>query len=209
MIAALLFGAGAVFALIYQIQGAGDDAPSRGASTAKTTATGCLTLAALTCGAPGLIILGLALGMAGDYVLTRPAPSAFLAGMAAFAAGHLAYAAWMFTPEHADRLIWALPLIALALSAEWWLLPRTGSLHGPVRAYIWVISLMGAAALSLPQAAWPAQIGAALFILSDLLLALRLFVVAAPQVRQLLARLLWPAYWIGQALILAGTVRAA
>nr|WP_304611205.1 lysoplasmalogenase family protein [Paracoccus sp. S1E-3] len=166
-------------------------------------------MAGLAAGAPMPVVLGLALGAVGDYFLTRRAETAFLAGMAAFAAGHLAYAGWMFTPGHAARMICALPMLALALSTEAWLLRHTGALKAPVRAYVWVISLMAAAATTLPSLLWPAMLGAALFVASDLLLALRLFVARAAQTRKRLSLLLWPAYWGGQALIFAGAIRAA
>ena len=51
-----------------------------------------------------LVVPGLALGALGDFFLTRRAEAAFLAGMGAFAAGHLAYAGWMFTPVREGTL---------------------------------------------------------------------------------------------------------
>jgi hypothetical protein len=45
------------------------------------------------------------------------------------------------------------------------------------------------------------RLGAALFILSDLMLAVEMFVARDPGLRRGLARVLWPAYWAGQALI--------
>ncbi len=48
------------------------------------------------------------------------------------------------------------------------------------------------------------QTGAALFILSDLLLALRLFVFPSGKTARGLLLALWPAYWCGQMLILHG-----
>ncbi|MFM7333882.1 MAG: lysoplasmalogenase family protein, partial [Tabrizicola sp.] len=102
-------------------------------------------------------------------------------------------------------------LVALLLSTEVWLAPRTGDLRQPVRGYVGLIGLMGAAAILLP--AHPGQgvlrLGAALFILSDLMLALQLFVVKGEGVRRELALALWPAYWAGQALILWGAVAYA
>ena len=200
---------GAALALTYQLRGAGAEHPGPLASAVKTGATAALALAGLAAGAHLAVVLGLALGALGDFFLTRRAEAAFLAGMAAFAAGHLAYTGWMFTPEHATRRIWALPMVVLALSTERWLLPQTGALKGPVRAYVWVITLMAMAATTLPLRLWPAMLGAALFVASDLLLALRLFVAQDAQAQRRLSLLLWPAYWGGQALILLGAIRAA
>lgn len=207
MIAALL--AGAALALFYQLRGAAEDHPGTAASAAKTGATLELALGGLLAGAPWAITLGLALGALGDFCLTRRSETAFLAGMAAFAGGHLAYALWMFTPDHAARVLWALPMVALALSTEFWLLPRTGALKAPVRGYVWIITAMAAAAMTLPGALWPAMLGAGLFVVSDLLLSLRLFVAQDKPTQRRLSRLLWPAYWLGQALILLGALWAA
>jgi hypothetical protein len=50
------------------------------------------------------------------------------------------------------------------------------------------------------------RLGAALFILSDLMLALQLFVVKDAVTRTRLAMALWPASWVGQVLIAVGAV---
>lgn len=190
------------FAVIYGLRHAGA-APSWAGSIAKTASTGLLALAAILADAPLLLIFGLAFGAAGDFALSRPGQTAFLAGMAAFAAGHLAYIALMWSPAGADQ-VWPLGLamLALAASTEFWLIPRTGDLRWPVRAYVLIITLMALAALSLPPDQTVTRIGAGLFVLSDLLLAIHLFV--AP--RRWLALALWPTYWTGQALILAGNL---
>lgn len=189
----------------------------------KTASTGLLAVVAFTHPASSfqLIALGLAFGALGDFALTRRSQTAFLLGMAAFAAGHLAYIAafWLRAQSVADAVPPAAPsglslaaLIALALlllSTELWLAPRTGALRWPVRGYVIVIGLMGLTSLLLvphPETAGATylQIGAALFILSDLLLALRLFVFPIGTTAQKLSIALWPAYWCGQLLILLG-----
>jgi uncharacterized membrane protein YhhN len=169
-----------------------------------------------------LIGLGLAFGALDDFTLTRRRKTAFLLGMAAFAAGHLAYIAafWLRAQTLTDTLppaalsgLSLAALIALALlvlSTEIWLAPRTGPLRWPVRGYVIVIGLMGLTSVLLvphPETAGAIylQIGAALFILSDLLLALRLFVVPTGKTAQKLSIALWPAYWCGQMLILHGS----
>lgn len=190
----------------------------------KTASTGLLAIVAFTHPASSfqLIALGLAFGALGDFALTRRSQTAFLLGMAAFAAGHLAYIAafWLRAQTIADAMpSTAMPstttlaaLIALAmllLSTEVWLAPRTGALRWPVRGYVVVIGLMGMAALLLVPhpvtlGATYLRIGAALFILSDLLLALRLFVFPTGMTAHKLSIALWPAYWLGQTLIFFG-----
>ena len=186
----------------------------------KTASTGLLALVALAMPYGGwfwLIPLGLALGALGDLMLALGGVQRFLAGVAAFGLGHLAYAAgllWRSGEIRFDGLsvaeLSALGLLlGLLVSTEGWLAPRTGALRQPVRGYVGLIGVMGVAAVLLP--AHPGQgvlrLGAALFILSDLMLALQLFVVKGPGVRRALALALWPAYWAGQALIAWGAVR--
>ena len=102
-------------------------------------------------------------------------------------------------------------LAALLLSTEVWLAPRTGAGRCPVRGYVGVIGLLGASVLLLPaHPETPAvpilQTGAALFILSDALLACRLFLCPAGPAARWLSLTLWPAYFCGHALILRGAV---
>lgn len=173
-----------------------------GRSALKTCSVALLALLAWSVDAPVPITLGLALGSAGDFLLSRPGKAAFLAGMAAFAAGHLAYALAFWAAPSSAILLPTLAMLILAASTELWLIPHTGDLRWPVRGYVAIIALMAIAAMTLPFARWPAMLGAALFVLSDLLLAIHLF--RAP--RRWLARALWPAYWTGQALILTGSL---
>lgn len=186
----------------------------------KTGATALLAaLAALAPAAGGwfwLIPLGLALGALGDLFLALGGTRWFLAGVAAFGLGHLAYAGgflWRSAGLGFDGLApgegLALACLAgLLVSTELWLAPRTGALRQPVRSYVGLIGLMGVAALLLPD--HPGQgwlrLGAGLFILSDLMLALQLFVVKGQEWRDRLRLMLWPAYWVGQALIAWGAM---
>ncbi|MFS4439251.1 lysoplasmalogenase family protein [Paracoccaceae bacterium GXU_MW_L88] len=190
-LAALLFG------LRYAVAG-----PSAAKSMVKTVSTAGLALAGVLADAPPLIVAGLAFGALGDLALSRPGERAFLAGMAAFALGHLFYAVEMINLSRGVAIAPAAALLLLAASTEFWLAPHTGTVRWPVRLYVAVITLMGLAALTLPLG--PMQIGAALFILSDLLLALHLFVITEGASHRRLALALWPAYWLGQALILIG-----
>lgn len=180
-------------------------------SGTKTASVALLAAAGVSAGAPVLVCLGLALGAVGDFFLTRPGERAFLAGMGAFAVGHLAYAAqfWGGMGQGVPLLPAAL-MVGLALSTELWLAPRTGALRWPVRGYVVVICAMALTALGLGGGVSWVKVGAGLFVLSDLMLALDLFVLPATfGSRALLQRLLWAAYWGGQALILLGSLPAA
>jgi len=187
----------------------------------KTASTGFLALAVVLAAAGGgawfwLVPLGLALGALGDLCLALKGERLFLAGVGAFGLGHLAYAGGFLLRSDAlgfdgvsgaEGLVLAV-LLALLVSTEVWLAPRTGGLRGPVRGYVALIGLMGVAAVLLPDA--PGQgvlrAGAALFILSDLMLAVEMFVARDPGLRRGLALALWPAYWGGQALIAWGAL---
>jgi uncharacterized membrane protein YhhN len=189
----------------------------------KTASTGLLAalLAGLVLATPvggwfWLIPLGLALGALGDLLLALGGTRRFLGGVAAFGLGHLAYAAgllWRSGEIGFDGVSWpealALALLlALLASTEVWLAPRTGDLCPPVRGYVGLIGLLGGTAILLPASLGQVELrlGAGLFILSDLLLALQLFVVRKPGVRWTLALALWPAYWVGQVLIAWGAL---
>lgn len=163
----------------------------------KTASTGLLALVAIVVSPGGwfwLVPLGLALGALGDLFLALGGVRRFLAGVAAFGLGHLAYAGgflWRAGGVGFDGVSGAEGvalgvLLALLLSTEAWLAPRTGELRQPVRGYVGLIGLMGLAAILLP--AHPGQgvlrLGATLFILSDLMLALQLFVVKGEGLRR-------------------------
>lgn len=189
-----------------------DRAPSWPASALKTASTGFLAAYAFGLHAPFLITLGLVFGCIGDFALSRPGKPAFLAGMAAFALGHAAYVV-VFWHGYGPGLSLAqsaglTATLALVVWTVVWLAPRTGALCLPIRAYGLIIGAM--AALAVLRAPGPGtcttQIGAALFLASDTLLALRLFVAHAPAAQRLLSITLWPAYWIGQYLILRGAL---
>lgn len=180
----------------------------------KTGSTGLIALLMFAMPVGGwfwLIPLGLAFGALGDLLLALGGMRRFLAGVAVFGLGHLAYAAGFLwrsgeigfdgvTPPEVLALVLFLALLA---STEVWLAPRTGDLRQPVRYYVGLIGLVGVTAILLPFHAGQVELrlGAGLFILSDLMLALQLFVVRSPVWRTRLALALWPAYWAGQALI--------
>lgn len=178
----------------------------------KTLSVACLALAAFAAGGPILLVAGLAFCALGDYFLALESKGTFLAGMGAFAIGHLFYI----------PLFWGVGGGLEALGARWWgvaglivlaigmvrlLGPRVGALRLPVFGYIAVILTMGAAALSLPITGGlgPVMLGAVAFILSDLILASEVFVLpeSAPQ-RRYSSLAVWGLYWGGQALIAFG-----
>lgn len=194
----MLCGLSAALSLLYFLCYCGQEAKPLAGAMIKAAPVALFALAGVLAGVPTLIWVGLAFGAAGDFLLARDGERSFLAGMAAFAAGHLCYAAALFPAVVPP---WALVLlIALAASTEDWLAPHTGALRWPVRAY--VLAICGMAALAAGHAAVVLRVGVALFVLSDLLLAVQIF-RARGRMQRVLGTLVWPAYWAAQALILA------
>lgn len=206
MVETLLILAG-LAALVFGLVHAGHDTGAWQAAAVKTASVALLALAGWKLGAPAWIVAGLALGALGDFALARPGTAAFLAGMVAFALGHLAYAVEFWgRAGGAGPMAWAL-IAGAAAMVVWcalWLAPRAGGLAWPVRAYGLVIGVMVALAALMPPGL--ALAGALAFMASDLILALRMFVLTDPARKLLAARVLWPLYWASQALILGGTL---
>lgn len=183
-------------------------------SVVKTASVALLAIAALGT-APPLLAVALALCALGDWLLSRPGEQAFMGGIAAFAAGHLAYVA-LFLSHPASvpvrlaqglPLLLALALIALGVIMARRLAPRAGVLKGPVLAYIPIILGMGIAALTLtPAGALMLILPAALmFIASDLILAAETFVLQDTHpARKWTPYAVWPLYWGAQITFLAG-----
>lgn len=202
-----LMGVAAGLAVVFGAGYCWRDEASWHRSAIKTGAMAGLAAAGVALGAPFWVVMGLALGALGDFCLSRPGTVAFLAGMGAFAAGHMAYAVyfWHVGPVPPLFVPLSVALLALVATTELWLAPHTGALRWPVRGYVVVITVMGIAALAQPVPL--ILIGAGLFIVSDVLLALALFVVPAASWHWVLAVTVWSAYWLGQFLILQGAVR--
>jgi len=139
------------------------------------------------------IAAGLGLGALGDVLLiARGAGRALKLGVLSFLLAHLAYIV-AFALRGLDAIAAGLALLALAVLAAgvWRSMSAhiTPALRGPVLAYIGVISVMLAAAIGLCVAA-PAGSGvlvltaAAIFYVSDLLVARQRFIIKRSWHRQ-------------------------
>ncbi|MBN2741244.1 MAG: lysoplasmalogenase [Rhodobacteraceae bacterium] len=202
------FVAALLLAVIYLMSFAGA-APSWRKTSIKTGAVACLVPLALMFHMPGWIVIGLALGAVGDFALSRPGQGAFLAGMMAFAAGHLAYLV-AFLGLGAGWPSWSAiaMMVMLAGAVEIWVVPHAGSLRWPVRGYIVVIVAMAIAAMGLPPEATALSWGVAFFVTSDAILSVETFVMREGARKRLASRALWLFYWSGQALIAIGLALA-
>lgn len=174
----------------------------------KTASVALLALFAALSGSATLLILALALCAMGDALLSRESETSFMAGIGAFAAGHLAYIALFLShPTSNVALIFDHPgyvwtLILLGIVTATLLAPRAGDLKVPVLAYIPIILGMGITVLALPDTgalrwALPAAMA---FIASDLILATEKFLLPANHpALKLTPYLIWPLYWGAQA----------
>ncbi|WP_170577430.1 lysoplasmalogenase [Ruegeria arenilitoris] len=177
-------------------------------SVLKTASVALLAVTALLGAGPLLLVVALLLCAIGDALLSGETDSTFMAGIGAFAAGHLAYIALFLTrPSSNLALIFDQPgyfwsLIILGIVVATLLAPRAGDLKGPVLGYIPIILGMGVAVLTLPETgalrwALPAALA---FIASDLILATEKFLLPkghpAPKITPYLV---WPLYWGAQA----------
>ena len=174
----------------------------------KTLSVALLAVVALQVSASLLLVTALVLCAIGDWLLSREDPRSFLAGIGAFALGHVAYITLFLGHNNADiGLIIATPqvflvfaMIGLAIVMALVLLPRAGDLRSAVLAYIPIIVGMGIAALGLPVQG--VLIGAMLFVLSDTVLAFEMFILAenAPT-RRFTPFVVWLTYWGAQAFL--------
>jgi len=147
-----------------------------------------------------LIAAALGLGALGDVLLET---HGLTIGAIAFLAGHLV--ATLLYLRNREGAVWQAVVIALAVAATAWSLPADRSAAPGIALYAAGLGAMfGSAAVSrFPQAS--VGLGAALFVLSDLLIFGRLGPLAQSPLPGLL---IWPTYFAGQALIAWGVVRS-
>ncbi|MHA6262649.1 lysoplasmalogenase [Arenibacterium sp. CAU 1754] len=178
-------------------------------SVLKTLSVAALAVGAFLAGAP-LSGVALALCALGDWLLSRDGDGAFMAGVGAFAAGHVAYIVLFLFQASSDwaRLIEtpalyiAIALAVLGVVMAPVLARRAGDLRGPVLGYVPIILGMGFAALTLPgkgPLVWvmPAAVS---FIISDLVLASEKFLLPpAHSFLRFTPYVIWVLYWGAQA----------
>lgn len=156
------------------------------------------------------LVAGAALGLVGDIALLGDGEAAFMAGLAAFAFGHMAYV--VAATQVGFDAVWAIPgVLSVVVLLGYRFITRIvpgarrhgGSvLAGAVVLYAVVISAMVLTAWS--SAVWVAAIGAMLFAASDWVLGHQRFVGPLPGRR---LSVIIP-YHVGQALLIVGLASA-
>lgn len=186
-----------------------------GRAALKVSGIAILAAAAFASGATWLLWAALAASALGDLFLAGKPERWLLSGMAAFFVAHVLYIVifWQLGEGAAGGAGVKVAQAALVLAGAFyirWLAPRIEKpMRLPVIAYGAVILTMGAAALALPAGAWIVTAGALMFIASDAILAFELFCQppGAPP-RRLPAYAIWFLYFLGQAAITFGLLRA-
>jgi uncharacterized membrane protein YhhN len=130
------------------------------------------------------IIVGLSLSLGGDVALMFRSSGWFIAGLVLFLLAHVVYAGAFTVPNgfHPQDLVVGLCLAVAGVVVYLYLKPGLGSMRGPVIVYILIICLMVNRAISTffgetftTTQAWLISLGASLFWISDLLLAVNRF----------------------------------
>jgi uncharacterized membrane protein YhhN len=130
------------------------------------------------------IALGLILSLGGDVALMFKSNRAFLIGLVLFLLAHIVYSVAFTVPNgfHTGDLVTGAVLLVLAAVVYRYLKPGLGAMQGPVIVYILVICFMVNRAASAffgdafsTAQAWLMTLGATLFWLSDLALAVNRF----------------------------------
>ena len=146
---------------------------------------------------------GIVLSLAGDVLFAQPGDVGFILGLSAFLLAHVAYTILFLGPLKTRGM----PRLA-ALYGLWWfgllalLLPHLGALAVPVVVYGGVLGLSAASALGTNRMV---AVGAALFLVSDSVLACKLFLPGFSFWQQ--DFVIMVLYCAGQGLIALGAVR--
>ena len=180
----------------------------------KTFAIALLALIAIAMHGPALLIAALILSAVGDFLLALENENSFQAGLGSFLLAQIILVG-LFSSHFGSDMLWAaepwriyLAIAAAAHSAVLiWILVRRlpPNLTAQIGAYGVVITFMALAALAF--APHMAVMGAALFYVSDTLIAYERFLLKT-EVNQhpLISPLVWVTYYLAQTLIMLGVL---
>jgi alkenylglycerophosphocholine/alkenylglycerophosphoethanolamine hydrolase len=195
---------GALFASAAGVSGAGELASASKPALMLTLLGGFLAATPRPRGPVAIwACVAIVLSLAGDVLFAQPGDVGFILGLGGFLLAHVAYTILFLGPLRTTGM----PRLA-ALYGLWWfgllalLLPHLGALAVPVVVYGGVLGLSAASALSTNRTI---AVGAALFLLSDTVLACKLFLPGFEFWQQDFAIMVL--YCAGQGLIALGVVR--
>lgn len=175
----------------------------------KTIPIGIMTVGALILDGPLLLAVALLLCAIGDYFLSLD-DDWFVAGLSAFLTGHIAYILLFASIGGGLEWQWA-TLFILMYSGFFarYLWSVVGKYRWPVLAYIIVITVMAAVSLTLPPVNFLVVAGAFIFVVSDSVLAIRMFVARNMIAKRTMSWIVWITYILGQSLIFIGIIEAS
>lgn len=186
--------------------------PSWRRTVAKAGSVALLAVLALLQGGPMLLIAALLLSAAGDAFLAQNGERAFLGGLASFLTAHLVYVLLFVLAGSGIEILTAqwwrivLPVLAIVLGAV--LLAKLlraapHDLRAPITLYVAAIAAMMVTAATVPVPL--VMFGAALFVLSDAILAIDRFLLSPNSAHKAWAgSAVWVLYYLAQAAITLG-----
>ncbi|CAM2889706.1 transmembrane protein [Legionella steigerwaltii] len=147
-----------------------------------------------------LLLFALGFSLIGDVFLTLPIKMALQIGILAFMATHCTYIC-LFLKNiqfRSKNVLSFLPILIFVLVSFYFLSPYLGEMKKPVAAYLCLLTLMVFCAFQVKQQSLLTRIGACLFLLSDFVLSLNLFVLSNNKPTAVLIMLF---YYIAQFLL--------
>jgi uncharacterized membrane protein YhhN len=187
--------------------------PSALRVTVKTVFAAALAAALLNIGVHPLLFIALCASAAGDFFLGFDKKWLLPLGILSFLAAQLCYLvifffSWIFAGDLSPlwpRYLFMASVIITALAALIWLAPKLKWMALGVVPYTIAITAMACAAMWQEWRAWPAMLGATLFVISDLVLSAELFRIPEDaSIRRVTAPVVWWTYAGAQALIVIG-----
>jgi uncharacterized membrane protein YhhN len=160
------------------------------------------------------LLIGVSGSAVGDALLASDRPAILPLGILSFLIAQLSYLFLFNQLQNAQAPLLpryaAIALIVLtAIGFLIWLWPKLGKLAFGVVPYSAAITAMASTAMLLPWTAWPAILGALLFVISDGTLSAELFQLPADApARRITGPVVWWTYVAAQALILFGVIKA-
>ncbi|MCE0721623.1 lysoplasmalogenase [Legionella resiliens] len=153
-----------------------------------------------------LLLLALGFSLIGDIFLTLPIKAALQIGILAFMATHCSYIS-LFLKNlqlQSKNVLAFLPILLFVLISFYFLSPYLGEMKIPVAIYLCLLTLMVFCSFQVKQQSLLLRTGACLFLLSDFILSLDLFILSHNKPVAVLIMLL---YYIAQVLLVIGITR--
>jgi uncharacterized membrane protein YhhN len=151
-----------------------------------------------------VLVLALMFSLSGDIVLTLPVALTLELGIGCFLLAHCCYIALFFSSfeYRASHLLYSLPVLIFMVCIAYMMIPYLGAFLVPVMIYLCILMLMVFSAFQVKREWITIISGALFFLISDLTLALNLFIYPSMDVRVLIMF----TYYIAQFLLTWGLV---